>query len=102
MTSPKLPPRYPGVAVALAHLMARRAVEQQLRAQGLRVVQVPYVRILALMADYKAAHQEELLVQAMERVSRSPTLRKMAEVEERERERQQRKARRNDPLFMAK
>jgi hypothetical protein len=95
---PILRPRYPGVAVALAHHMARREVERQLRAQGLRPVHVPYVRILALMQAYKAAHQEELLAQAMERVSRDPKLRAMAERELRELEREQRKRARNGVL----
>jgi hypothetical protein len=71
----------------VAHHLAKRAVEKELRAQGLRPVHIPYVRILALMQAYKAAHQEELLAQAMERVSRDPKLRKMAEREERERQR---------------
>ena len=90
---PEVPiyPRYPGVARALAHHMARRVVERKLRAQGLRMVHVPYARILALMDAYKAAHREELLAQAMERVSRDPTLRAMAMREERELERQRRK-----------
>jgi hypothetical protein len=78
--------------------MARRAVEKELRAQGLRVVHIPYVRILALMQAYKAAHQEELLAQAMERVSRSPELRAMAEREERQRKREFRKAHRSGGL----
>jgi hypothetical protein len=93
-----LPPRYPGVAIALAHHMARRAVERELRAQGLRVVHVPYAKILVMMQAYKAAHQEELLAQAMERVSRDPKLRAMAEREERERERHWRKSVRNGVL----
>ena len=88
---PIIRPRYPGVAIALAHHLARREIERQLRAQGLRVVDVPYVHILAMMSEYKAAHQEELLAQAMERVSRDPKLRAMAMQEQRERERGWRK-----------
>jgi len=66
--------------------MARRAVEKELRAQGLRPTHIPYVRILAMMDAYKAAHQEELLAQAAALVQRNPKLRAMAEREERERE----------------
>ena len=91
MMVPIIRPRYPGVAVALAHHLARREVERQLRAHCLRVVDVPYVRILAMMSEYKAAHQEELLAQAMERVSRDPKLRAMAEREQRELDRERRK-----------
>jgi hypothetical protein len=39
-----LPPRYPGIARALAHLAARRAVKRQLQAQGVR----PFQRAEAL------------------------------------------------------
>jgi hypothetical protein len=56
------------------------------------VAHVPYAEINVLMQAYKAAHQEELLAQAMERVSRDPTLRAIADREERERERQRRKS----------
>ena len=72
---PLIPPRYPRVVVALAHHMARRAVEKELRAQGLRPTHIPYVRILAMMDAYKAAHQEELLAQAAALVQRNPKLR---------------------------
>ena len=88
---PILRPRYPGVAVALAHHLARRAVERQLQAQGLRVVHVSYAKVLALMDAYKAAHQEELLAQAAALVQRNPKLRARAEQEARELEREQRK-----------
>jgi len=76
-----------GVAKALAHHMARRAVEAELRAQGLRPVYVPYVQKLALMEAYKANHLPALLARAAEFVARDPKLRKMAEIEERERKR---------------
>src|SRR5215469_13927689 len=88
---PIIRPRYPGVAIALAHHMARRAVERELQAQGLRPVHVPYVRILAMMSEYKAAHQEELLAQAAALVQRNPKLRAMADRELRELDRERRK-----------
>jgi len=81
--------------------MARRAVEKELRAQGLRPTHIPYVRILAMMDAYKDAHQEELLAQAAALVQRNPKLRAMAEREEREREREFRKAHRSGGLECA-
>ena len=88
---PLPPPRYPGVARALARHLARRAVEKQLQAQGRLVPHVPYAEVSALMQAYQAAHQEELLAQAMEAVRTNPRLRAMAEKEERQRQRQERK-----------
>src|SRR6516164_920039 len=79
-------PRYPSVAHGLAYLMARRAIEHQWRAQGLRIRR--YADIIEQARDYLAEHQEELLARAAERVQRNPKLRKMVEVEERDRERQ--------------
>jgi hypothetical protein len=84
--SPILPPRYPGVARALAHHLARRAVERRLRAQGLRVSHIPYADISAQARDYLAAHPE-LVDQAAETVRNNPKLRTLAEREERERAR---------------
>jgi hypothetical protein len=60
-----LPPRYPGVAHALHHL-ARRAVERELRAQGLRVSHIPYSHISAQATEYVREHPE-LFDQAFER-----------------------------------
>jgi hypothetical protein len=88
---PIIRPRYPGVAIALAHHLARRAVETELRAQGLRPTHVPYTRVLAMMDAYKAAHLPALLAHAAALVQRSPKLRKMAEREEREFDRERRK-----------
>jgi hypothetical protein len=51
-----------------------------------------------MMDAYKAAHQEELLAQAAALVQRNPKLRAMAEREEREREREFRKAHRSGGL----
>jgi hypothetical protein len=72
--------------------MARRAVETELRAQGLRPAHVPYAKVLVMIDAYKAMHREELLAQAMVRVQSDPTLRKMVEREERELERERRKS----------
>ena len=87
-----LPPRYPGIARALAHLAARRAVKEQLRAKRCQLTTFPYAEICERARTYLAEHQEELLAQAMKAVERDPTLRKMAEREERDRERQWRKS----------
>ena len=86
-------PRYPGVAHALAYLMARRVIERQWRAQGLRIRR--YADIIEQARDCLAEHEEELLAQAAEVVQRNPKLRKMVEVEERQREREWRKSVRN-------
>jgi hypothetical protein len=83
-------PRYPGVAKALAYLLARHVIERQWRARGLRIRR--YADIIEQARAYQAEHQEELLAQAAEAVQRDPVLRKMAEREERERERQRRKS----------
>jgi hypothetical protein len=83
-------PRYPSVAHGLAYLMARRAIEHQWRAQGLRIRR--YADIIEQARDYLAEHQEELLARAAERVQRNPKLRKMVELEERDREREWRKS----------
>src|SRR5262249_57992780 len=83
---------YSSVARIVAHRLARRVIERQLQAQGLLVAHVSYAHISALARSYLAAHQE-LLDQATERVRRDPTLRAMAEREERERQRQWRKSR---------
>src|SRR5215469_9535777 len=83
--------RVPGIAYARAHHLAKRAVETELRAQGLRPVHVPYTKFLAMMDAYKAAHKEELLAQAMEDLRTSPWFSMMAMREERELERERRK-----------
>jgi hypothetical protein len=88
----------PGIAYARAHHLAKRAVETELRAQGLQPAFMPYTKVLAMMDEYKAAHVAELLVQAIADVQASPTLRAWAEKEERQREREERKRARNGVL----
>ena len=89
-----LRPRYPGVALALARYRARRIIEHELRSQGVRVQYVPIRDIRERAQAYLETHREELLAQAMEAVRSDPKLSKMAEIEERKRERQWRKMQR--------
>jgi len=70
--------------------MARRIVERQLRSKGVRLTCFPYAQLRELAQEYLSAHTE-LLEQAAQIVRSDPKLRKMAEVEERKRERQERK-----------
>ena len=58
LNAPPLPPRYPGIAKALAHLAARRAVRDQLRAQGVRLTTYPYAQLCAQARDYFDKHPE--------------------------------------------
>ena len=78
----------PSIAYARAHHLAKRAVEKELAAQGRRA---PCAEIIALTQAYRAAHQEELLAQAVETVRASPWHSMMADREERELERQRRR-----------
>jgi hypothetical protein len=64
------PPPYPGIARALALHLARRAVERQLRAKGLRVSHIPYAQISEQARAYLADHPE-LLAQAVEKWGRN-------------------------------
>jgi len=82
MTTPILPPRYPGVAHALARRLARRIVERQLQAQGLYPKRMRYADIMALAMEYLRKHQE-LLDQAAETVRNDPRFRTLLEREER-------------------
>ena len=82
--------RYSKVARGIARRLARRIVERQLQAEGALIPHVPYEKVRELAQTYLEAHQE-LLDKATEIVGAHPKLRKMAEVEERQRERQQRK-----------
>ena len=90
---PTLPPRYPGIAKAVANHLARRAVERQLQAQGIRLTTFPYAKVVAQARVYLAEHRE-LFDQAMERVRASTWHSMMAEREERERQRVERKRQR--------
>jgi hypothetical protein len=72
MLKPIFHTHIPSVAYARAHQLAKRAVERELRAQGRRAGNA---EIIALTRAYRAAHQEELLAQAMEDVRTSPSLR---------------------------
>jgi len=91
-------PRYSGVAHALARYRARKAVEHELRSQGLRVSHIPIRDIMAQAMEYLRNHPE-LLDQAAECVRNDPKLRKMEETEQRNRERQERKWRKQGGLL---
>jgi hypothetical protein len=73
------PPRYSGVALALARYRARRIVEQRMRDQGVRVQYVSIAIIREQAQAYLEAHRQELLDQCAEIVQRDPKLRAMAE-----------------------
>jgi hypothetical protein len=62
-------PRYPGIAKARAHHLARRAVERELRAKGRRAGNI---EILGLTQAYELEHKDELLALAYADVRRSP------------------------------
>ena len=91
LDAPTLPPRYHGIARAVANHLARREIERQLQAQGIRLTTFPYAKVVALARVYFVEHEEELFAQALERVRKSPWHSMMAEREERERQRQERK-----------
>ena len=76
--------RYTSVVRIIAHGLARRIIERQ----RMRYL---YAEFRVLAREYLAAHPE-LLDQAAAVVQSSPTLRKMAEIEQREQERRRRKS----------
>src|SRR5215472_1195977 len=89
---------YPSVALSLARYRAKKAVEHQLRAKGVRLTTFPCAELNKLAQAYLETHRQELLDQAMAAVQSDPVLRKMAEQEERNRERQRRKMRKSGLL----
>jgi len=89
--APTLPPRYPGIVKPVANHLARREVERPLQAQGIRLTTFPYAKVVAQARVYFAEHEEELFARAMEIVRISPWHSMMAEREEHERQRQERK-----------
>ena len=89
LDAPTLPPRYHGIARAVANHLARKVIERQMQAKGLRITR--YADVIALARVYFVEHEEELLGLAMERVRASPWHSMMAQREERERQRQERK-----------
>ena len=76
--------RYSKIARGIARRLARRIIERQLQGQGAR--NVPYAQIGELACEYLSTHPE-LLDCAAEIVRKHPKLSKMAEIEDRERER---------------
>jgi peptidase E len=55
--------------MVLARLAAKRAVQDQLRSQGVRVTLVPYAEVMRQAREYLDAHPE-LYQQALERAQR--------------------------------
>ena len=88
LNAPTLPPRYPGIATAVANHLARKEIERQWRAQGRRITR--YATIVAEAQTYLRDHPE-LFEQALSVVRRSPWHSMMAQREERERQRVERK-----------
>jgi hypothetical protein len=75
--------------IILARRSAIKAVERDIRAQGLRVTSVERRFILAAANSYLSEHPE-LIEEAAETVRKVPQLRTLAEREERQRRRNQR------------
>jgi deoxyribodipyrimidine photolyase-like uncharacterized protein len=50
--------RHRQAVMQLAHLAAKRAVQDELRAQGVRVSLVPYAEIMRQAREYLASHPE--------------------------------------------
>jgi hypothetical protein len=84
--------RYSKVARGIARRLARRIVERQLQAEGALIPHVPYAKVRELAQAYLETHPE-LLDEAAQIVRTHPKLSKMADIEERERQRQERKLR---------
>jgi len=83
-----LPPRYPRIVTPVANHLARKEIERQWRAKGLRITR--YSIIVAQAQTYLLNHPE-LFEQALARVRASPWHSAMAEREQRELEREERK-----------
>ena len=88
MDAPILPPRYPRIVTPVANHLARKEIERQWRARGLRITR--YSMIVAQAQTYLLNHPE-LFEQALARVRASAWYRMMVEREERERQREERK-----------
>jgi hypothetical protein len=77
---------YPALISVLARSSARRAVEERLRNEGVRVSLTP-IRILIQEADAYLRDHPELVQRAIETVRNVPQLRTLAEREARDRSR---------------
>jgi len=82
MDAPILPPRYPRIVTPVANHLARKEIERQWRARGLRITR--YSMIVAQAQTYLLNHPE-LFEQALARVRASAWYRMMVEREQRER-----------------
>jgi hypothetical protein len=69
----------------IARQKAKRAVEAELKSQGVRLTTYPYCDLRLKANAYFDEHRAELVEQATQMVMRSPQLRKMHEQEERQR-----------------
>jgi len=73
----------------IARHKAKKAVEVELKSQGIRLTTFPYCDLKLRAKAYFDAHRAELVEQATQTVMRSPQLRKLHEREERQRLRAQ-------------
>ena len=78
----------PSIATPLANHLARREIERQMQAKGLRITR--YADVVAQARTYLAEHPE-LFARALEIVRTSPWHRAQADREQRELERERRK-----------
>jgi hypothetical protein len=74
-------PACPATTMAAVRYLARKAIKQQMQAQGLKLSHVEVKLIVAQAHDYAELHRETLVVEAMRMIARSPELRKLAEQE---------------------
>ena len=96
LNAPTLAPRYPRIVTPVASHLARKEIERQWQARGQRITR--YATIVEQARTYLLDHPE-LYAQALERVRKSPWHNMMAEREERERQRVERKRQREFDLM---
>jgi hypothetical protein len=80
-------PDCPATTMAAVRYLARKAVKQELQAQGLKLSHIELRVIVAQAHDYVEQHRETLVVEAKRMIARSPELRKLAEQEAKARSR---------------
>jgi hypothetical protein len=85
VSRPTLPWPCPTTLMLVAKREAVKAVEAELKAQGLRPSYVPMKRINAEADAYFVEHRDELIAEASQVIARWPGLRKIAEQEARRR-----------------
>jgi len=72
LNAPTLPPRYPGIAKAVANHLARREIERQWRAKGLRITR--YSMIVAQAQTYLLNHPELFATKEIVGLKRHPVI----------------------------